>query len=225
MMTAPANSADTFSRPAKIAGITALTILAACTLSVWIFLSITHKHIISSNAMYPALRTGDVAMFLPTWVTGSPEPGDIAVYKRGPGEPKVVWVSRVIAGPGDKVAMKDGQLELNGKPVPHQPTSVDDLEPGFEPSLEQLPGGQSFTVVKNTESAAGAASFLRNMAERTVPDGHYFVISDNRDNALDSRYHAIGPIPAANFTAKWPLIYFATDRTGIRLDRIGARPR
>lgn len=224
-MTNPA-PAETFSRPAKIAGITALTILGTCTLCVLVFLSITHKHVISSNSMYPALRAGDVVMFVPVWAAGDPSPGDIAVFKRGAPSSDVVWVSRVIAGPGDKIAMKDGQLELNGKAVPHHPPATDGgLEPGFTPFRAVLPGGKAFTIVRNSGNAASAGGFLQDMPERTVPNGHFFVISDNRDNALDSRYRAIGPIPADAFTAKWPLIYLAVDKTGIRLDRIGTRPR
>lgn len=100
------------------------------------------------------------------------------------------FVKRIVALPGEKVALHHGRVFINGKALPRTPlTSVD--------ALEIMPDVHRFHVVRESLGDNGPGD---EMAEVTVPAGHYFVLGDNRDNSLDSRFAAIGFIDRKDIT-------------------------
>jgi signal peptidase I len=116
-----------------------------------------------------------------------PKRGDVVVF-RWPGDRSQVWVKRVIGLPGDRIQMRDGQVWINGQAATLKADGLGEAEDdngSSEPAqryVETLPGGVSHTIFKIHDNGR-----LDNTPEVTVPQGHLFVMGDNRDNSADSR--------------------------------------
>ena len=140
----------------------------------------------------------------------APQRGDIVVF-RNPQEPDVAYIKRLIGLPGDRVQVTNGQLVLNGQPVPRQPETPYTLpQPDGSQRLvsqyrETLPDGVSYAILE----ADDAYGPLDNTREFTVPAGHYFMMGDNRDRSQDSRTPYVGFIPAENLIGRADLIVFS----------------
>ena len=137
-----------------------------------------------------------------------PERGDIAVF-RLPRDPSLDYIKRVVGLPGDRVQVRDGQLFLNDVAVPREPNGVYVEENSFgEPFeipvyRETLPNGVSYDTLDADPSGSGD-----NTPEFVVPAGHYFMMGDNRDNSLDSRF-TVGMVPFENLVGKAQVIFFS----------------
>jgi signal peptidase I len=135
-----------------------------------------------------------------------PRRGDVVVF-RWPGDLSQVWVKRVIGLPGDRIAMRGGQVWINGKPAALAPDGTGRLEnedgsqTGARRLIETLPGGRRHLIFKLVASKP-----LDNMPDVTVPPGHLFVMGDNRDNSADSRVPVgaggVGMLPVANLVGR-----------------------
>nr|WP_237437396.1 signal peptidase I [Alteraurantiacibacter aestuarii] len=211
---------------------------------------------IPSSSMMPNLLVGDrlIVSKYPygwSWVSASfhifprddwriapstPEYGDIVIVVP-PGSSED-YIKRVIGLPGDTIAMVDGQIILNGEPVPqdmeppvrlpaeHQnmcdgiPCMRDfeeyrvRLEDGsvvFEPPTyrETLPNGATYLIIDHREG------IYDNFEELVVPDGHVFLMGDNRDHSADSRVYVggglAGPVPIADVGGRAEFISFSLD--------------
>ena len=139
---------------------------------------------------------------------GEPERGDIAVF-RLPRDPSLDYIKRVIGLPGDRVQMRDGRLFLNGEPVERERGGAYLAENTFgDPVeipvyLETLPNGVSYQTLDADPNGPGD-----NTREFVVPEGHYFMMGDNRDNSADSRFN-VGMVPLENFVGKAQIIFFS----------------
>jgi signal peptidase I len=159
-----------------------------------------------------------------------PERGDVVIFKAPPGN-DVDYIKRVIGLPGDEVQMKGGQVWLNGKAVPKVkvadflvPISPNtDCGPGFDSTdakgtsvcrypqfRETLPNGKSYTVLDMGQTPQDDTGVF------IVPEGHMFMMGDNRDNSMDSRFPAIegagiGIVPQENLVGKAEVMMFSTD--------------
>lgn len=211
--------APTFSRGAKIAAISALTLVSLCTLTLFASVLLTRRHEIVSSAMNPTLYSGEHVTASPLWFSGPPKPGDVSTFWVGSGQRRALYIMRVIAGPGDRVALKEGVVWINGAAVNRQDLGKIDLDAAYgQPHLfrETLPNGASYVVLE--EPGEG---MFDNMDEITLPADRYFVLGDNRDNASDSRSANVGPVARDDFAGKAVLIHLSFDKTGLRLERIG----
>ena len=137
-----------------------------------------------------------------------PERGDIAVF-RLPSNPKLDYIKRVIGLPGDTIQMQDGQLYINGEAVRREPNG-EHVEPNSfgEPARipvyrETLPNGVSYDTLDAAPNSRGD-----NTQEFVVPEGHYFMMGDNRDNSADSRFN-VGYVPFENLIGKARIIFFS----------------
>ena len=148
---------------------------------------------------------------------------------RYPPQPSVDYIKRVVGVPGDEVAYLNKRLAINGKEVPTtaQPDFFDESTMRYFKQFEEVLGEKPHRVLNNPDAPAfvqGAANFpyrdnCRYSVEGVVckvPQGHYFMMGDNRDNSLDSRYW--GFVPDQNIVGK---AFFVWMNFG-NLRRIGA---
>ncbi|MBL4645876.1 MAG: signal peptidase I [Rhizobiales bacterium] len=184
---------------------------------------------IPSGSMMPSLLIGDYVFvskfsygysnyslpFAPDLFEGRvfdspPERGDIAVF-RVPTDGNKDYIKRVIGLPGDRIQMKDAVLYINDVAVPKE--FLDDVEmtrpDGRKFSsrryVETLPNGVTHFTLDSPLSANG-----ENTAVFTVPEGHYFMMGDNRDGSSDSRF-GLGAVPKDLFVGKAQIIFFSIE--------------
>ena len=161
-----------------------------------------------------------------------PARGDVVVF-RIPKDDSVDYIKRVVGLPGDTIQMRHGLLFTNGAPVQRERladftgddpcgTAVDSQTKRWR---ETLLNGVSYETLDCVDNG-----FYDNTNVYKVPDGHVFVLGDNRDNSTDSRVlSAVGYIPLENIVGRAGLIYFSrAPRAGgsgtqpaIRYGRIG----
>ncbi|HEY9050569.1 MAG TPA: signal peptidase I [Gammaproteobacteria bacterium] len=140
-----------------------------------------------------------------------PQRGDVVVF-RYPRDPSVDYIKRVIGLPGDHVAYYNKVLYVNGKPIKRKFVSQY-AGPGEEHAneyIEDLEGLQHAMLLTPGKSGLDA--------EYIVPEGHYFMMGDNRDNSNDSRYW--GVVADKYLVGRAFMIWMNWD-SGVRWDRIG----
>jgi signal peptidase I len=149
---------------------------------------------IPSGSMIPTLEVGDFilvnkfaygvrAPVLNTEIIpiGKPERGDVMVFFP-PHQPEIYYIKRVIGLPGDHISYNNHVLSINGKVIEEK--LVAEL-PAGAPVLRMVTeniDGKEFTAYKHIQP-----SRLSVRGSWVVPEGHYFMMGDNRDNSLDSR--------------------------------------
>lgn len=233
--------------------------LALMLLAVLAFHSLVAKPFyIPSTSMVPNLMVGDrlVVSKYPygwSWVSASfhllprgdwrvwpatPQYGDIVIAV--PPDRDEDYIKRVIGLPGDRIAVVNGQVILNGRPVPqkvepdlripvdsqtcdgvpclgyfdqYRVRLADGREVYQVPVLrETLPNGATYRIIDHENQP------LDNFAELSIPEGHVFLMGDNRDHSADSRAASWdsgldGPVPLENVGGRAEFITFSLDGT------------
>ena len=184
-----------------------------------------------------------------------PERGDVVVFA-SPSGAGVDVVKRVIGLPGDRVEVRGGQLILNGRPIPRGdmrpvaiPVSANSpcrVVPGatmmvrgsgrgracvYPTYVETLPNGASYRIIDQVDNPVAD-----DVGAQIVPDGHVFLMGDNRDDSLDSRFSfaegGIGMVPKELLIGRATMLFWSSDGsasywkpwtwfTAARGDRIG----
>ena len=196
---------------------------------------------IPSGSMIPTLLVGDLILVnkfhygvrLPvinTKVTDGtpPQRGDVMVF-RYPPKPSLDYIKRVVGVPGDEVAYINKRLTINGKVMDTKeiPDFFDEDQMRYFKQFEEKLGDQPHRLLNDDSRPAfvqGADDFaFRQNCQYSVegvvckvPEGQYFMMGDNRDNSLDSRYW--GFVPDKNIVGK---AFFVWMNFG-NIKRIGA---
>ena len=180
---------------------------------------------IPSESMLPTLFVGDLILVnkytygvrLPVVHSkiipvGSPARGDVMVF-RYPPDPSVDYIKRVVAIPGDTLRYADGRLTINGQAIPLSSAGEFEdrrrllLYPQYSETLGNIPHKILTELNKSSRIQPMGrfpnferCSYRETSLECTVPPGHYFVMGDNRENSLDSRFW--GFVPEENIVGK-----------------------
>jgi signal peptidase I len=141
-----------------------------------------------------------------------PNRGDVVVFKL-PTNTNIDYIKRVIGMPGDTIQMINGRLYINDEIVPREAMGMKEYpkENGMTEKVmkyvETLPGGTKHTIYEESDNA-----MLDNTEKYKIPEGHYFMMGDNRDNSQDSRViNHVGYVPFDNLEGRAEFLFFSTD--------------
>ena len=160
---------------------------------------------IPSQSMVPTLKVGDFIL-VSKWTygirlpvlrakiidVGSPERGDVMVFF--PPHEERYFIKRVVGLPGDKIHVLNGVVFINGDKMEQTPSAEEPNSPRSVVMTEKL-GGVEHMMQKRTSPTRLSQNF-----SAVVPEGHYFMMGDNRDNSSDSRVW--GPVPEDRIVGK-----------------------
>lgn len=214
-------------------GETIKTIIYAVLIAVVIRSFLFEPFRIPSGSMYPTLEVGDY-LFVSKYTYGysrysfpggiipfegriwadMPKRGDIVVFKF-PVDNKTDFIKRVIGLPGDTIEVKRGRLCINNQMVEREEVgdyTVDEfvIRPeNYTEYTETLPEGFKHNILEVSDYEPQ----VDNTTKVTVPEGHIFVMGDNRDRSDDSRV-SVGFVPVENLVGKARFLFFSHNDKG-----------
>ena len=189
---------------------------------------------IPSGSMKPTLLVGDYLFvskyaygysrfslpFSPPLFEGrllndKPERGDVIVFKL-PRDNSTDYIKRLVGLPGDTVQVIGGILHINGEAVKREKVNLefDEDEYGFPVRrtqyIETLPNGVQHYIWEDSDTDR-----YDNTVPYRVPEGHYFMMGDNRDHSQDSRVTSeVGFVPEENLVGRASVIFFSHNEAG-----------
>lgn len=208
------------------------SVLLAIFIAILIRSFIFEPFNIPSSSMKPNLLVGDF-IFVSKWSYGYsrhslpfsipliprkifnkyPSRGDVVVFKI-PSDNRTDYIKRIIGLPGDRIKIKDGSIIINNDRIPR--IQIDDFvdinSNGTKSRIRQykeLFYDLEFNVLDLTDKG-----LVDNTNDYLVPDNHFFVMGDNRDNSQDSRFLTkVGFIPEKNLVGKAQYIFFSLENS------------
>jgi signal peptidase I len=186
----------------------AKTVIYALLIALVLRIVLFQPYTIPSASMEPALREGDyiiVSKYAYGWSRRSipfapplfhgrlfahqPKRGDVVVFAFPP-DPSKDFIKRLIGLPGDTIQVKEGVVFVNGKATPEVRLPPEVSDTAFDSPLQldrfqESVGKHAFIVYSQNRQQP-----VENTGVFTVPQGCYFMMGDNRDNSLDSRFNS-----------------------------------
>jgi signal peptidase I len=171
-----------------------------------------------SRSMEPTLLAGDyIASRRLNGVARELRRGDVIAFQF-PDDPTKQFMKRIIGMPGDTVAMQDGQVLLNGRPLHESYLAA--RSDSIDPAPEEFRWQRRYLVGTARADTTRYLPSRDNWGPLLVPTNSFFVLGDRRDESLDSRY--FGFVSSEKVLAKARRIYFSRDEDGsIRWSRLG----
>jgi len=128
-----------------------------------------------------------------------PNRGDLIVFEY-PEDPTKDFIKRVVALGGDTIEIRNKELFVNGKAV-----------------------SEAYAVHNEANMVPASENPRDNLGSKTIPDGEYFVMGDNRDRSYDSRFW--GTVPKSKIKGTVKSIYWSWDKEkfAVRWNRVGVK--
>lgn len=186
---------------------------------------------IPSESMVPTLLKGDflfvskfsygysrhslpfgIPLFEGRIFASDPERGDVVVFQL-PADLSQTYIKRLIGLPGDTVRVENGILHINDEPVSRELVGAQQANSDTPAArlaqryLETLPNGVTHDILEVSDTRPRSD----NTRSYRVPDGHFFMMGDNRDNSTDSRFPQVGFIPEENLVGRAEFIWFSLE--------------
>jgi len=220
------------------------SLLVAIIVALALRIFLVEPFSIPSGSMMPTLVVGDYLFsskytygysrysfpFGPNLFSGriggsKPQIGQISIFM-GAKDPDVRYIKRIVGLPGDTVDIKGGILYINGQEAKQRriedyvSTTVVGREKHVAQYIETLPNGVEHKILREDVAGTGPAN---NMGPFHVPEGHYFMMGDNRDGSGDSRF-GMGYIPEENLVAPAKFIFCSVDSSILDIWRVWEWP-
>lgn len=162
-------------------------IVFAVAIFLFLYLLVLQPHKIKGASMEPNFPDGEYLLTDKVkYRFGEPSRGDVVVFKAPTGEGEE-FIKRIIGLPGERIAVRNGRVLLNGQ----------ELNEDYIPEISPTYGG----------------NFLQENETFTIPEGNYFVLGDNRPHSSDSR--SWGTITKDKITGRAWLIYWPPKNAGL----------
>ncbi len=200
---------------------------------------------IPSSSMVPTLQIGDLILVnkftygirLPivnkkVIELNDPQRGDVVVFKY-PKNLALDYIKRVVGVPGDKIVYQDKKLTINGQQASYEslPDYLDDERLSYSQHFIETYSGHPHHILNDARMPAYVSNpdtfsqhelctYRIDGFACTVPDGHYFMMGDNRDNSQDSRFW--GFVPDRNIVGKAFFVWLNLNNFPSNLKRIGS---
>ena len=209
---------------------TTKTVLYAVVIALFVRTVFAEPFSIPSGSMIPSLLVGDYLFVskrsygysrhsLPLSIPlikgrifyTEPKRGDVIVFKM-PSDNRTDYIKRLIGLPGDRIQMKNGRLYINGDMVERIAEGEYVMRDRngeamrFEKYTEVLPEGYRHSIIESSDEG-----MFDDTEEFIVPEDHFFMMGDNRDNSLDSRSVNVGFVPKVNLVGKAKFLFFSND--------------
>lgn len=175
-----------------------IVFIAGCLLSIFVFY-LQKSYKIPAGSMEPSLLIGDHFITLRFFANQKPDRGDIVVFPY-PDDRQKEFVKRIVGLPGEKLKIRQQQVYINGNVLD-------------EP------------YAQHTEPPKATPVFPRDdFGPVMIPEEHFFVLGDNRENSIDSR--VFGPLEINDIKREVKIIYWSWDaeEQTVRWERIGKIP-